>query len=133
MEVKLRRMMIALVAGLALGVAAGGAAYSIAASSPAVVRAAAPSVAPATGEGPISPVDGAGPRGRLTAEQKQAALDYLAKHLPCMREHGFALPDPVVSEDSVTVDLTGIQGTDPFDENSSWYRTSKACDAELGI
>ena len=125
-EVAMRRTTIALAAGLAVGAAAGGAGYSIAASSPPAVSAAAP-------VGPISPVDGAGPGGRLTVEQKQAALDYFAKHLPCMREHGFALPDPVVGKDSVTVDLTGIPGTEPFDENSAWYRTSKACDAALGI
>jgi hypothetical protein len=135
----MRRTMIALAAGLAIGAAAGGAAYSIAASSPPAVSTAAHAPATGTGrpaslpDGPIGPVDGAGPGGRLTDGQKQAALEYFAKHLPCMREHGFALPDPVVGKDSVTVDLTGIPGTEPFDESSAWYRTSKACDAALGI
>jgi hypothetical protein len=135
----MRPTTIALAAGLAIGAAVGGAGYSVAASSaPPVQAAATPAsaaahVALAGAGGPISPVDGAGPGGRLTAEQKQAALEYFAKHLPCMREHGFALPDPVVGTDSVTVDLTGIPGTEPFDKNSAWYRTSKACDAALRI
>src|SRR2546423_15057433 len=122
----MRRTTIALAAGLVIGAAAGGAGYAVGASpTPAV--SAAPNAAPVGAGEPVSPVDGAGPGGRLTDGQKQAALDYFAKHLPCMREHGFALPDPVVGPDSVTVNLAGIPGTDPSDENSAWYRASKAC------
>ena len=134
----MKRTKLALAAGLAAAAAAGGAGYSIAASSPVTVSVPAtvtpaPRASAAPGGVPIRPVDGLGPGGRLTEGQKHAALAYFAKHLPCMRAHGFDLPDPVVGEDSVTVDLTGIRGTDPFDENSAWFRTSRACDAELGI
>jgi hypothetical protein len=88
---------------------------------------------PSGGGTSVPRVDGAGPGGRLTDAQKQTMLNYLDKHLACMRQHGFDLPDPVVGPDSVSVDLSGIPGTEPFDANSRWFRTSQSCDADLGL